>query len=97
MSDKDLNNVMGFAFAYRNNKISEPETVYSDMIDRLDDKYCCKEDGVPLYVKCEACGGYMLFESGKGHNLDGSWKCPSCGSSVKQDTIYKFLDELNKR
>ena len=97
MSDKDLNNVMGFVFTYRNGKTSGPETVYSDMLSQMDDKYCCKEDGAPLYIKCESCNGYMLFESGRGYNLDGSWKCQSCGSSVKQDTVYKYLDELNKR
>lgn len=87
---------IGFWFNYKNHHLSRSKEIgYLDM-QKISESCCCCEDGVNLYVHCDKCDTFMeFFVGGSDVMLDGFWKCPKCGTRVKQRTVYFQLDKEN--
>lgn len=88
---------MGFWFNYKNNHLSSSKVINSVELRRYDKAKADCEEGVPLFVRCDKCNQFMDFTSGDGEALNGSWKCPLCGTTVKQRTVYMQLDRENRK
>lgn len=50
---------------------------------------------IPLFVNCKACDTFMDFIPGNDGPLTGKWKCPICGKSVRESTVYEKLNREN--
>lgn len=82
----------GFEFNYGNRHISKSKIIFQEQMDAISSG---KHNNDMMFVHCRKCGCYMDFESGPDNCLDGIWKCPVCGTRVKESTAYHQLDREN--
>lgn len=83
----------GFKFNYSKKRIGKSKTIFEEEMSAIENGKR-NEDDIPLFVYCKACNTYMDFIAGI-EMLGGKWTCPSCGSSVREKTIYNQLSREN--
>jgi rubredoxin len=84
----------GFTFDYNNGRLSHSKNIFVEDVNRINPSKR-NNDGTPLYVNCRPCGSYMDFIPGPRGELDGYWRCPACGTKVRERTIYTQLSREN--
>lgn len=82
----------GFEFDYNNKKIGKSKMISKDELDEIQSE---KYNSDSMLIKCRSCGIYMDFIQGDNGDLTGKWKCPNCGTSVKERTAYSQLEREN--
>jgi len=76
----------GFEFEY-GSRLGKSKPMSKDQTEEIPESKR-NNDSVPLFVKCKSCDEYMDF-------ANYIWKCPVCGKSVQEMTVYKQLDKEN--
>lgn len=81
----------GFLFYY-DEELSDSIPLSSEQMKRIS---IGKGNGDKLFVVCEPCDLFMIFESGE-NELGGYWVCPECGARVYEYDAYTKLDNENE-
>ena len=86
----------GFEFNYSSKRIGKSKPIFKDVIDTIDATKSNNSD-IPLFVNCKKCGTYMDYQAGDSGMFSSWYKCPVCGSRVKESTVYSQLDRENEQ
>ena len=87
------NDPVGFMFNYNNGRLSQPVALSKKEISAIPS---AAGNSDSIYIRCKGCDKYMEFIAGPANMLDGKWRCPECGKTVREETPYNRLDKINR-
>ena len=84
----------GFVFNY-NKRIGRSKPIFEDEINGID--FSKRNDTeIPLFVNCKKCNSFMDYQPGESGIFDSWWKCPICGTKVRESTVFNQIDRENE-
>ena len=85
-------NYVGFLFRYNNGRLNQPSSLSKKEISEIP----VAGNSDHIYIRCGNCDEYMIFSPGATGVLDGKWRCPVCGKTVREETPYTKLEKINR-
>ena len=84
---------LGFMFDSTGNRLSKNCKYISEEEQALLPADTGNKDRI--YIYCTDCEEFMRYEAGDEASLNGRWICDNCGKTVKEETPYDRLGDIN--
>ena len=92
-NDVYMNEPLGFVFPC-GSSLGQPRSITAK--DMMDIPVTGDNEDL-MYIYCKRCNEYMNYRYGGDEPLSGKWVCPKCGRTVREETVYRKLDAINRR